>query len=153
MGNPSFYTDTNPWDQLLGSGSITFDAVGNATCSGGCNLVTKWFKVTGKSSFSLFSQATGTGVNSNGIVAQANDGYDDSRSVQSPGVLKNVTADFGPVAGAGTAPGIHRPAATFSGNVSDYIAGWACPYAFIRFGFVQDSGASVISAQFYMGEV
>jgi hypothetical protein len=153
MGNPSFYTDTNPWDQVLTSGAVTFDAVGNATCTGSCNLLTKWFKVTGKTSFSLFAQATGTGVNPNGIIAQANLGYNDSRQVQEPGFLKNVTADFGLVAGAGTSPGVHRPAATFSGNVSDYIAGWACPYPFIRFGFVQSSGTAVIAAQFYMGEV
>jgi len=151
MGNPSYLVDTSPWDLLTTQGTV--DASGNLTLTGAQTGLTKRFKVTAKTSFSLFAQATGTGVNGTGIVIQANNGFDDSRPVQSPGFFNTVTADFGASAGAGTAPGIHRPAASFSGNVSDYVSGWACPYSYIRFAFFQSSGTAVISAQFYAGEV
>jgi hypothetical protein len=149
MGNPSFQVDIAPWDKLL-STSTTFDALGNATVTGSGTLLSKPFKINSKTSFSFFVQATGSPTISSGFIVQANNGYDDSRQVASPGVWTDVTADYG-TAGAGTAPGVHRFKATFASP--DYFSSWVCPYAFIRFQLVQASGTGVYSGQFYAGEV
>ena len=152
MGNPSYLVDTSPWDLLTTQGTV--DASGNLTLTGAQTGLTKRFKVTAKTSFSLFAQATGTGVNGTGIVIQANNGFDDSRQVQLPGVWTDVTASYG-VAGANTAPGVHNFKATFGGggNDTDFFSSWVCPYAYIRFVITQASGTGVYSGQFYAGEV
>ena len=150
MGNPSFQVDIQPWDKLLSTGT-TFDSLGNATVTGAGTLISKPFKINSKTSFSFFVQATGSGVFPvGGMLIKANNGYDDSRAVQSPGVWTDVTGDYG-TAGQGTAPGVHRPKSTFASP--DYFSSWVCPYAFVRFEIAQTSGTSVFSGHFYAGEV
>jgi hypothetical protein len=154
MGNPSFQVDIQPFDKLLSTNTVV-DSSGIATVTGASVIQTKPFKINSKTSFSFFvqSSAGSTGVGGAGWRIQANNGYNDSRQVQEPGVWVDVTSDFG-AAGASTPPSVHNFAATFSGaSASDRFCSWVCPYAFIRFVLVQGSGTGVYSGQFYAGEV
>jgi len=144
----AFIRDNKPFD-LATSTNTTIDASGNATVTGAGTLTSKAFKMTDLDEFSFFVQATGGPVISSGFIIQANDGFDDSRPVQQPGLWVDVTGDFG-TAGLGTAPGVHRFKATFA--TPDYISSWACPYSYIRFQVVQASGTGVYSGQFFAGE-
>jgi len=157
MGNPSFQVDIQPFD-IKTSTATTIDSSGNATVTGAGTLISKAFKINSKTSFSFFVQEVGTAVTtpSGGYAwrIQANNGFDDSRQVQLPGVWTDVTASYG-VAGANTAPGVHNFKATFGGggNDTDFFSSWVCPYAYIRFVITQASGTGVYSGQFYAGEV
>jgi hypothetical protein len=151
MGNPSYIVDTNPWAQVRSSG-FTFDANGNATTVGGGTLFTKWFRIRGMPSFSFFVQGQGTGVAASGWVIQAkNNELTSADSLAGTAVIAS-SADFGS-AGTGTAPGIHRFASAFSGNVSDYMSSWVAPYNNICFLLSVSSGTETIQGQFFCSEV
>jgi hypothetical protein len=156
MAETQVITDPAPF---LASTGVTIGVDGKATVVGAVTLFSKKFDMKRMSSFSFNAQGTGSGVAAAGTnpatawrVFACND-YDPTRPAQSPGTFVDVTADFG-AAGVVVAPGTKQfNAAAFSGAVSDRMAAWCCPYAFIQFQLPQQSGTEVVSGQFFASEV
>jgi hypothetical protein len=156
MSEMSVITDPAPF---IASTGVTIGVDGKATVTGAVTLFSKKFDMKRLASFSLNVQGTGSGVAAAGTnpatawrIFACND-YEPTRPVQSPGTFIDVTAAFG-AAGVVTAPGVKQfNAAAFSGAVSDSMAAWACPWAFIQFQLPQQSGTEVVAGQFFASEV
>lgn len=155
MAETSVIQDAAPF---LASTGVTIGVDGKATVTGAVTLFSKIFDMKRMQAFSFNVQGTGSGVAAAGTnpatawrIFACND-RDPTRPVQFPGTFVDVTADFG-AAGAVVAPGTKQfNAAAFSGAVSDRMASWCCPWAFIQFQLPQQSGTEVVAGQFFASE-
>lgn len=154
--SPEVITDPAPFQ--AGSG-VTIGVDGSATVTGAATLLSKPFFVGRMRSFTFAVQGTGSGAAATsgtpatGWKILAAQDRDATRPGYAPGTFIDVTADFGSTVGGNPGVGAKQFGGAFNAAASDRISSPVCPYAWIQFQLIQQTGTENVKGQFYAGEV
>lgn len=141
------------------SAGVTIGVDGSATVVGAVTLSSKPFFVGRMRSFTLAVQGTGTGAAATsgtpatGWKIFAAQDREATRPGFAPGTFVDVTADFGSTVGGNPSVGVKQFGGAFSAAASDRMTSPVCPYAWIQFQLIQQTGTENVKGQFYAGEV